>query len=144
MADEERVLEDQLELQLTSKETRSIPRSSRYFISSIPCFLFPPLVEEVKAESLDPDDIEAKPLAEEKSYQVGSKCRFRCSDGWWDDGQVVALNGSDSAKISFLTPTSENMLKKKGKTSVLFGNIGYPCIAGTEEAHIRVVQSEIT
>ncbi|KAK8566550.1 hypothetical protein V6N13_002252 [Hibiscus sabdariffa] len=26
------------------------------------------------------------------------------------DGQVVALNGSDSAKISFLTPTSENML----------------------------------
>ncbi|XP_012446856.1 zinc finger CCCH domain-containing protein 22 [Gossypium raimondii] len=67
-------------------------------------------VEEVKAEALDPDDVEVEPLKEDRSYQVGSKCRFRYSDGRWYDGQVVTLNGSGSAKISFLTPTSENML----------------------------------
>ncbi|KAA3489852.1 zinc finger CCCH domain-containing protein 22 [Gossypium australe] len=68
-------------------------------------------VEEVKAEALDPDDVEVEPLEEDRSYQVGSKCRFRYSDGRWYDGQVVTLNGSGSAKISFLTPTSENMLE---------------------------------
>ncbi|XVE97313.1 hypothetical protein REPUB_Repub03eG0009000 [Reevesia pubescens] len=68
-------------------------------------------VEEVKVEALDPSDIEVESLEEkEQDYRVGSKCRFRYSDGRWYDGQVVALNGSDSAKISFLTPTSENML----------------------------------
>ncbi|MBA0866990.1 hypothetical protein Goshw_026274 [Gossypium schwendimanii] len=67
-------------------------------------------VEEVKAEALDPDDVEVEPLKEDRSYQVGSNCRFRHSDGRWYDGQVVTLNGSGSAKISFLTPTSENML----------------------------------
>ncbi|TYG67289.1 hypothetical protein ES288_D05G066600v1 [Gossypium darwinii] len=69
-----------------------------------------PAVEEVKAEALGPDDVEVEPLKEHRSYQVGSKCRFRYSDGRWYDGQVVTLNGSGSAKISFLTPTSENML----------------------------------
>ncbi|KAG8495295.1 hypothetical protein CXB51_012874 [Gossypium anomalum] len=69
-------------------------------------------VEEVKAEALDSDDVEVEPLEEDRSYQVGSKCRFRYSDGRWYDGQVVTLNGSGSAKISFLTPTSENMLAK--------------------------------
>lgn len=56
--------------------------------------------------------MEVEPLEEEeeRSYRVGSKCRFRYSDGRWYDGQVVALNGSDSVKISFLTPTSETML----------------------------------
>ncbi|XP_022730120.1 zinc finger CCCH domain-containing protein 22 [Durio zibethinus] len=69
-------------------------------------------VEEVKAEALDPTDVEVEPLEEEeeRNCRVGSKCRFRYSDGRWYDGQVVALNSSDSAKISFLTPTSENML----------------------------------
>ncbi|KAH1067253.1 hypothetical protein J1N35_032240 [Gossypium stocksii] len=67
-------------------------------------------VEEVKAEALDPDDVEVEPFVEDRSYQVGSKCRFRYSDGRWYDGQIVTLNGSGSAKISFLTPTSENML----------------------------------
>ncbi|KAB2080315.1 hypothetical protein ES319_A05G062800v1 [Gossypium barbadense] len=67
-------------------------------------------VEEVKAEALESDDVEVEPLEEDRSYQVGSKCRFRYSDGRWYDGQVVTLNGSGSAKISFLTPTSENML----------------------------------
>ncbi|XWS72776.1 hypothetical protein CRYUN_Cryun02cG0069800 [Craigia yunnanensis] len=68
-------------------------------------------VEEVKAEALDPSDVEVEPLEEEaRNYRVGSNCRFRYSNGRWYDGQVVALNGSDFAKISFLTPTSENML----------------------------------
>ena len=70
-------------------------------------------VEEVKAEAHDPSDAEVEPLEEEEEerhYQVGSKCRFRYSDGRWYDGKVFALNGSDSAKVSFLTPTSESML----------------------------------
>ncbi|PPD68514.1 hypothetical protein GOBAR_DD34607 [Gossypium barbadense] len=75
-------------------------------------------VEEVKAEALGPDDVEVEPLKEHRSYQVGSKCRFRYSDGRWYDGQVVTLNGSGSAKISFLTPTSENML-------AVFSNTAY-------------------
>ncbi|KAK8513494.1 hypothetical protein V6N13_002231 [Hibiscus sabdariffa] len=149
MADEEKVLEDQLELQL--KEQRDSLSALDDALASDP---FNPqilavhdelveviketeegllnlkrarllreadsalnvsnqsAVEEVKEEPLEPDDIEAEPLEEERSYhyRVGSKCRFRYSDGRWYDGQVVALNGSDSAKISFLTPTSENML----------------------------------
>ncbi|XP_021276158.1 zinc finger CCCH domain-containing protein 22 [Herrania umbratica] len=69
-------------------------------------------VEEVKVEALEPSDVEVEPLEEEEeqNYRAGSKCRFRYNDGRWYDGQVIALNGSDSAKISFLTPTSENML----------------------------------
>ncbi|KAK8513505.1 hypothetical protein V6N12_052689 [Hibiscus sabdariffa] len=151
MADEEKVLEDQLELQL--KEQRDSLSALDDALASDP---FNPqilavhdelveviketeegllnlkrarllreadsalnvsnqsAVEEVKEEPIDPDDIEAEPLEEERSYhyRVGSKCRFRYSDGRWYDGQVVALNGSDSAKISFLTPTSENMLSE--------------------------------
>ncbi|KAL4335972.1 hypothetical protein GQ457_07G043910 [Hibiscus cannabinus] len=149
MADEEKVLEDQLELQL--KEQRDSLSALDDALASDP---FNPqilavhdelveviketeegllnlkrarllreadsalnvsnqsAVEEVKEEPLDPDDVEAEPLEEKRSYhyRVGSKCRFRYNDGRWYDGQVVALNGSDSAKISFLTPTSENML----------------------------------
>lgn len=56
----------------------------------------------VKAETLD-----------EPGYCVGSKCRFRHSDGRWYNGQVIGLDGSNTAKITFLTPTSENMLVRK-------------------------------
>ncbi|KAF3947775.1 hypothetical protein CMV_026140 [Castanea mollissima] len=65
--------------------------------------------EDVKVESLDPADVEPEPL-EEQSYLIGSKCRFRHSDGRWYNGQIVELDDSDSAKISFLNPISENML----------------------------------
>ncbi|KAF7815879.1 Zinc finger CCCH domain-containing protein 18 [Senna tora] len=65
--------------------------------------------EEVKVEPLDPTDVEPEPL-EEQHYSVGSKCKFRHTDGRWYNGQVVQMNNS-SAKISFLNPTSENMLR---------------------------------
>ncbi|KAL0297378.1 UNVERIFIED_CONTAM: Zinc finger CCCH domain-containing protein 22 [Sesamum radiatum] len=66
--------------------------------------------DDVKVEPLDPTDVEAEPLVDE-SYSVGSKCRFRHTDGRWYNGLIVGLEGSEFAKISFLTPTSESMLK---------------------------------
>lgn len=66
--------------------------------------------EDVKVEPLDATDIKPEPL-EDHSFFVGSKCRFRYTDGRWYDGEIVGLDGSNSAKISFLTPTTENMLE---------------------------------
>ncbi|CAI8596640.1 unnamed protein product [Vicia faba] len=67
--------------------------------------------EEEKVEPLDPADVELEPLGE-KCFSVGSKCRFRYKDGRWYHGQVLQLDNS-VAKISFLTPTSDNMLMCK-------------------------------
>ncbi|XP_024996835.1 zinc finger CCCH domain-containing protein 18 [Cynara cardunculus var. scolymus] len=63
--------------------------------------------EDVNQDLLDSKDAEVEPL---KEYSVGSKCRFRHSDGRWYDGLIVAMEGSTGAKVSFLTPTSENQL----------------------------------
>lgn len=65
--------------------------------------------EDVKVEPLDPtEEVKAQPLGEQ-SYFVGSKCRFRHIDGHWYNGQIIGLEGSTAAKISFLVPTSESM-----------------------------------
>ncbi|KAL2897561.1 Zinc finger CCCH domain-containing protein 18 [Bienertia sinuspersici] len=67
--------------------------------------------EDVEVEPLDPTDVEVETL-EEASYVVGSKCRFRHTDGRWYNGQIVELDGS-SARVSFLTPTSEKQMMCK-------------------------------
>ncbi|XP_076902124.1 zinc finger CCCH domain-containing protein 22-like [Bidens hawaiensis] len=76
-------------------------------------------------DSLNPKDVKVEPLkesedvyqdpldpkqTESESFSVGSKCRFRHSDGRWYDGLIVAIEDSNCAKVSFLTPTSENQL----------------------------------
>lgn len=65
--------------------------------------------DDVIVNSLDATDVEAEPLVDQ-SNSIGSRCRFRHTDGRWYNGIIVALEGSESAKISFLTPTSESML----------------------------------
>ncbi|CAK9163695.1 unnamed protein product [Ilex paraguariensis] len=69
--------------------------------------------EDVRVEPLDPTDFEAEPLVGDQSYSIGSKCRFRHTNGRWYNGLIVGLEDSNSAKISFLTPKSENMLMCK-------------------------------
>ncbi|XP_076936019.1 zinc finger CCCH domain-containing protein 22-like [Bidens hawaiensis] len=73
--------------------------------------------KNVKVEPLkESDDVNQDPLdpkqaeSESESFSVGSKCRFHHSDGRWYDGLIVAFEDSNCAKVSFLTPTSENQL----------------------------------
>ncbi|XP_020587970.1 zinc finger CCCH domain-containing protein 18 [Phalaenopsis equestris] len=73
-------------------------------------------------ESLEEEDVKVEPLdskhsflepSESGTYSIGSKCRFRHSDGRWYNGHIVALDGGNTARISFLNPTSESMLMCK-------------------------------
>lgn len=63
--------------------------------------------KDVDQDSVDPKETELESLEE---FSVGSKCRFRHSDGRWYDGLIVAMEDSNRANVSFLHPTSENQL----------------------------------
>lgn len=73
------------------------------------------VVDNALKGSLSPDDVKVEPLC----YSRGSKCRFRHTDGRWYNGLVVDREGPESAKISFLTPTSESMLVGRSLMALL-------------------------
>lgn len=87
------------------KRSRLLKEADAMLLKQEPESIF----EDVKVEPLDTRQVEPESL-ESEDYYVGSKCRFRHTDGHWYNGRIVGLQGADSARISFLTPTSESKL----------------------------------
>ncbi|CAN6245809.1 unnamed protein product [Urochloa humidicola] len=86
------------------KRSRLVKQIDDIFSNAEPASQAP----EVAVEPLDPDDVGPEPLVSH-DFSVGSKCRFRHNDGRWYNGCIIGFEGSGEARISFLTPTSENM-----------------------------------
>lgn len=65
------------------------------------------------------NELEPEKIQETKDSD-GSKCRFRHTDGRWYNGRIIGFQGSDTAKITFLTPTSESMTVRLWKKASVF------------------------
>ncbi|CAL4885722.1 unnamed protein product [Urochloa decumbens] len=89
---------------LDLKRSRLVKQIDDIFSNDEPASQAP----EVAVEPLDPDDVGPEPLVTH-GFSVGSKCRFRHNNGRWYNGCIIGFEGSREARISFLTPTSENM-----------------------------------
>ncbi|CAN6239190.1 unnamed protein product [Urochloa humidicola] len=89
---------------LDLKRSRLVKQQDDIFPNDEPASQGP----EVAVETLDPDDVSPEPLVSH-DFSVGSKCRFRHNNGRWYNGCIIGFEGSSDARISFLTPTSENM-----------------------------------